>query len=152
LEALSSVKGLAHIGRWLAKAHAYPFYVLRSTFKAVFDDGLEDWKALLVMSVAANFAALSVVSLVSIGLQHRVLLPNGKQPFLMLWGTVYASLVFLNYYTLISGRKWSRFEREFQHRSKTMRFCGGVAVWACLILLVVAAYWTGSIAWKLPLI
>ena len=28
---------LAQIGRWLAKAHAYPFYVLRSTFKAVFD-------------------------------------------------------------------------------------------------------------------
>lgn len=28
------MQGLAQIGRWLAKAHAYPFYVLRSTFKA----------------------------------------------------------------------------------------------------------------------
>ena len=146
------MQGLAQIGRWLAKAHAYPFYILRSTFKAAFDDGLENWKALVVMSVAANFAALSVVSLVSIGLQHRVLLPGGKQAFMMLWGTTGVGLVILNYYTLISGNKWSRFERQFQHHSKTMRFCSGVAVWAGLILLVVAAYWTGSIAWKLPLI
>jgi len=73
LETLSPVQVLAQIGRWLAKAHVYPFYVLRSTFKAVWDDGLENWKALVVMSVAAGFAALTVVSLVSIGLQRRVL-------------------------------------------------------------------------------
>ena len=97
------MKGLAHIGRWLAKASAYPFYMLRSTFKAVSDDGLEDWKALVVMSVATGFAALTVVSLVSIDLQHRVLLPNGKQSFLMLCGPVGVGLVLLNYYTLISG-------------------------------------------------
>jgi hypothetical protein len=144
------MQGLAQIGRWLAKAHAYPFYVLRSTFKAAFDDGLENWKALVVMSVAAGFAALTVVSLVSIGLQHRVLLPGGKHAFMMLWGTVGLGLVILNYYTLISGSKWSRFEREFQHRSKVMRICGGVAVWVSLILIVVVTEWTGSIAWKLP--
>jgi hypothetical protein len=144
------MQGLAQIGRWLAKAHAYPFYVLRSTFKAAFDDGLENWKALVVMSVATGFVALTVVSLVSIGLQHRVLLPGGKQAFMMLWGTVGVGLVFLNYYTLISASKWSRFEREFQHRSKAMRICGGVAVWVCLIFLVAATEWTGSIAWRLP--
>jgi hypothetical protein len=144
------VKGLAHIGKWLAKAHAYPFYVMRSTFKAISGDGLEDWKALVVISVAAGFAALTVVSLVSIGLQHRVLLPEGKQSFMMLWGTVGVGLLVLNYYTLISDRRWSRFELEFQHGSKMMRFWGGATVWVSLIFLVAATEWTGWIASKLP--
>jgi len=124
--------------------------VLRSTFKAVSDDGLEDWKALLIMTVAMGFAALTVTNIVSIGLAHRVLLSNEKRQFMTLWGTLGLGLMLLNHYTLIYGRKWSRFEREFQHRSKAMRICGGVAVWVSLPLLVVAAQWTGSIAWKLP--
>jgi len=150
MQALSTVKGLAYIGRWLAKAHAYPFYVMRSTFKAISRDGLADWKSLVVMTVATGFAALTIVSLVSISLQHRVLLPDGKQPFMMLWGTVGVGLLVLNYYTLISGRKWSRFEREFKHGSKRMRFWGGATVWVCLIFLVVTTEWTGLIASKLP--
>jgi hypothetical protein len=28
--------------------------------------------------------------------------------------------------------------------------CRGVVVWVSLILIIVAAEWTGSIAWKLP--
>jgi len=138
------------VGRWLAKAHAYAFYVLRSTFKAVWDDGMEDWKALLFMTVAMGFAALTVTNLVSIGLEHRVLLSDEKRQFMMLWGPVYVGLTFLNHYTLMYSRKWSRFEREFQHHSKAMRICGGVAVWVSLLLLVVATLWTGSIASKLP--
>jgi hypothetical protein len=130
--------------------HAYTFYVLRSTFKAASDDGLEDWKALLFMTVAMDFAALTVTSIVSICLEHRVLPLDEKRQFMTLWGTVVLGLMFLNHYTLIYSRKWSRFEREFQHHSKAMRICGGVAVWVSLLLLVVATLWTGSIASKLP--
>jgi hypothetical protein len=134
----------------VGRAQALVFYALRSTFKWAWDDGLEDWKALLVMSVAMNFAAISVVNVISIALQRRVLLPDTKLLFVILWGTVGVGLVILNHYTLMYGRKWSRFEGEFRHAPKTVRMCAGVAVWVILILCVVTAEWTGSIAWKLP--
>jgi hypothetical protein len=140
----------AGLGRWLVKAHAYPFYVLRSTFKTVSTDGLEDWKALLVISVAMNFAAITVASIVSIAFQQRVLLPDTKQSFLMLWGTVIVGLLLINHYSLVYRGKWSQFEKEFQHLSKAARVGGSIAVWVSLILIVAAAEWTGSIAWKLP--
>jgi hypothetical protein len=40
----SSMKSIAYSGRWLAKVHAYMFYVFRSTFKRVWNDAWEDWK------------------------------------------------------------------------------------------------------------
>jgi hypothetical protein len=150
VDSLSSAIGLSAIGRWFAKAHAYWFYVTRSTFRTLSDDGLEDWKALLVVSVAMLFAALSGAATVSIALRHRVLLPDAKQPFMMLWGTIALSLTTINYFILVSRHKWSRFERDFQHHSKTTRLVGGVAVWLSMLLVVPAAEWTGSIAWKLP--
>ena len=141
---------LAAICLWLAKAHAYPFCVLRSTFKAMSDDGLEDWKALVFISVAMGFVALTATSIASIGFQHRVLLSDDKSTFMKLWGTVGLCLLAFNYYTLVSGRQWSRFEREFQHRSKATRLTGAILVWLSLILILVATEWSGSIAWKLP--
>ena len=144
------MKSIAHSGRWLAKVHAYVFYVLRSTFKRVWNDAWEEWKALLVISVATLFLAFTIASVVSICLQRRVLLPQSKSEFLTLWGGIGFSLVILNYYTLIFGRKWSQFAEEFEMRSKTNRLYGGVAVWVSLILIVAASEWIGSTAWKLP--
>lgn len=151
IQPLSSLmKSFAYTGRWLAKVHAYVFYVLRSTFRRVWNDAWEEWKALLVISVAALFLGFTIASIISICLQRRVLLPESKSEFLALWGGVGFSLVLLNYYTLIFGRKWSRFEEEFEMRSKTKRVCGVVAVWASMILIIAASEWTGSVAWKLP--
>jgi hypothetical protein len=144
------VKRITNIARWLAKLHAYAFFELRSTFKAVWNDGWEEWKALLLTSVATLSAGLTIASVISICLQRRVLLPQSRAEFVTLWGVVGLSVVILNYYTLVSGRKWSRFEREFECRPKMNRAIGGVAVWASLILIVAVTEWTGSIAWKLP--
>ena len=150
MDSLSSAMGLSFIGRWFARMHAYSFYVTRSTFKSLSNDGLEDWKALLVITVAMLFAALDGVAAVSIALQHRVLLPDAKQSFRMLWVTVTASVTVINYYTLVNRRRWSTFEREFQHRSKTTRLLGGFVVWASMILIAAAARWMLLIAWRLP--
>jgi hypothetical protein len=144
------MKGIAYSGRWLVKAHAFAFNVLRTTFKAAWNDGWEEWKALLVISVATLFAGLTIASTISIYLQRRVLLPQSKPEFLTLWGVVGLGLVIFNYYTLVFGRKWSQFEREFECRPKMNRVIGGVAVWVSLILIVAVTEWTGSIAWKLP--
>lgn len=138
------------IVRLLAKAHAYAFHVLRDAFETVSDDGLQEWKALVVISVGMGFAGVAIASVASIILQHRVLLPDAKGSFIMLWGTVGAGVAVFNYCTLISGRKWCRFEREFQKESKAARFWGGAAVWVGLILVLAATEWTASVAWKLP--
>jgi branched-subunit amino acid ABC-type transport system permease component len=150
MDSLSAASGVYAVWRTLAKAHAYWFCVTRSTFKALSDDGLEDWKALLVISVAMLFAALAGVATVSIALGHRVLLPDARQPFMMLWGSIVLSLVIMNYVTLIYRRRWSRFERGFRQPSSARWYLGGVAVWLSMILIVAAAEWTSSIARKLP--
>jgi branched-subunit amino acid ABC-type transport system permease component len=143
-------EGAASSWRWLAKVHAYVFYVLCSTFKKVWNDAWEEWKALLFISVGSAYLGITAVSIISICLQRRVLLPQSKSEFLTIWGGIGFSLVILNYYTLISGRKWSRFKEEFEMRSRTYRVCGSVAVWVSLVLIIAASEWTGSIAWKLP--
>jgi hypothetical protein len=143
-------EGIACSWRWLAKIHAYTFYVLRSTFKSAWNDGLEEWKALLFISVGTGFAGLTITSIISISLQRRVLLPQSKPEFLTLWGVIGFGLVSLNYYTLVLDHKWSRFEEQFKFRSKMNRVCGSVAVWVGLILIIAAAEWTGSLAWRLP--
>ena len=134
----------------LAKAHAFCFYVLRITFRTVSRDGLEDWKALVVLSVAMEFTLLMIVTIVSIYLEHPVLLPASKGSFLTMWGLIGAGLVLLNQVTLVAGRKWRRFEREFQNYSKAMRVGSGIALWFTVILLCLATFWTGSMAGKLP--
>lgn len=143
------VNGFAVVYRWLAKTHAYAFYVVRIGFKAAFDDGWEDWKALLVITVAMLFAAFTVTFLLSIGFQH-FLLPTSSERFLIVWGPITIGLAFTNYYALVADRKWVRFEAEFRHYSRTMLVWSGIAVWATLILFIVLAYWTGSIASKFP--
>jgi hypothetical protein len=137
-------------GTLFAKAHAYIFYALRSTAKSAWNDGLEDWKALVVMSLAMGFAALTLVCIVSISIRHRMFLPNAKLPFVALWSMVMIGFLVFNHYSLMFENKWSRFKGEFQHQSEATRTIGFISVWVSVILIMVAAEWAGSIAIKLP--
>ena len=150
MDSPSCAVGLSVIDRCFARTHAYSFCVTRNTFKALWDDGLEDWKALLVLTVAMLFAALDGVAAVSIALQHRVLLPDTKEHFRILWGTAAFSLTAINYFTLVNRRRWTRFEREFRHHPKASRLLGGFVVWASMILVAAVTRWMVPIAWKLP--
>lgn len=133
------------------KAHAYAFYVLRRTAKTVWDDGWSDWKAWVFLSVAMLFAGFALANAFSIAIQRRVLLAMyGQNSTMLVWLMISAGLLGLNYYFLIAGRKGWRFDREFQHHSKLARILGGVAVWVSLVAVVIVAFWTASIATKLP--
>lgn len=147
---ISTMESMTQEAGLFAKIQAYVFYVFRRTSKSAWNDGLEDWKALGVMSLAMGFLVLVVVSIISICLQHRVLLPSGKVPFVILWSAVMIGLLVFNHYSLVYERRWSRFEHEFQYQSNAMKVIGGITVWVTLILIVLAAEWTGSIAIKLP--
>src|SRR5476649_1670603 len=128
------MKSTTEKGMLFAKAHAYAFYVLRRTARSAWNDGLEDWKALGVMSLAMGFLILVIASIISICLQRRVL-PSGKVPFVTLWSVVTIGFLVFNHYSLVFERRWSRFEREFEHQSNVMRVIGSITVWVTLILI-----------------
>lgn len=133
-----------------AKGHAYVFYIFRRTAKSAWNDGLEDWKALFLMSLAMGFFLLIIVCTISIGLHHRVLLPKGKLPAGTLWSAIMIGFLIYNHHSLVFEHRWTRFEREFQLQSEAMKVFSAIALFSMLILIVATAEWTGSIAWKLP--
>ena len=59
---------LSTIGSKLARAHAFAFYAIRGTFQWIWDDGLQDWKALLFISLAMFFAGRFQVGSATIAL------------------------------------------------------------------------------------
>jgi archaellum biogenesis protein FlaJ (TadC family) len=143
------MRGFAEIARRFAKVHAYTFYVLRSTFKAILNDGWEDWKALLFISGAMVFPAIIVMNFASIALQHRIAHHYDRLIKSLLFGAAFG-ILFLNYYALMADRKWARFEHEFKRHSKSRRVFGHIAVWVGLIVIVAGTFLTRSIATKLP--
>jgi hypothetical protein len=138
------------MGNLSRKTYAFVFEVFRRTFKAIWNDGWQEWKALLVLSVGAGFALLAVAAIISIVVHRRILLPQSEPAFLTVWGSIGIGIVIFNYCNLMLDRKASHFEREFESLSKISRVYRCIAVWASLILIVAAGEWTGSIAWKLP--
>lgn len=144
------MKGTEHRGLSIVKAHAYVFYLLRSTAKAAWNDGFEDGKAVMVMTLAMLLVGITLACIVSILLKHRVFLPNTKLYFVGLWSGIMGGFLVLNQYSLIYKKKWRRFEHEFQLQPSTTRIAATIAVWVAVILIVAAAEWTGSIALKLP--
>ena len=69
-----------------------------------------------------------------------------------LWGGIGFAFGAGNYYTLVVGRRWSRFEHEFKRLSKTKRVLGGIGVWASVVLFVAAALWLWQVARSLPML
>jgi hypothetical protein len=114
------------------------------------DDGLEDSKAVFMMSLGTACFSIVVVSIVSIGLHHRFLLPNAKLPFVTLWGAVFLWWEIFYHYSLTHERKWARYERQFEHQSRLIRVLSDIGVWLTLFLLIVSAERAASIAWRLP--
>jgi hypothetical protein len=144
---IGDTQGLTDIARALARLHAYTFYVLRTTFKALFDDGLENWKALLVITAAMNFAAMIGVSALSIALGYEIV---PTEHFKMVWVSMGFALAFVNYYSLIERARWSRFEREFREHARAARVAGFVVVWVGVTLVCMFGPSVAIIAARLP--
>jgi len=138
-------------GMLYSKVQASIFYaLLRTTSKSAWNIGSADWIVLGIMSFAMALAVLTIACIVSIFFQHRVFLPAAKTPFVTLWGSVGIGLLIFNYYSLVFEGKWSRFKGEFQHLSEATRTIGSIVVWVSVILIVLAAQWAATIAFKLP--
>jgi hypothetical protein len=114
------------------------------------NDRLGEWQALLALSAATLFAVIDVVSLISILLGYRVLLPHSKGEFLSLWTSIGLSLYILNFKTLVSNRKWCRYEQEFQKYSNVYKVCVGVIFVICVVMLFETSLHAGWNAFQLP--
>lgn len=104
-----------------------------------------------MLSVAMLFATLTGALVGSIILQHR-LFSYDKSQFMTLWGGIAFAVGGGNYYALVVGRRWSRFEHEFKRLSNAKRVLGGIMVWVSLILFVAASLWLWQVARSLPVL
>ena len=102
-----------------------------------------------MITLSMLFAIIGLASTLSIWLHLRIL-PERKDGFMIGFTALTTVLIVVNYYALIAGRKWSRFEQEFRRGSSAVRLFGSMAVWACVVLLLVVGAWTASIAVRIP--
>lgn len=113
----------------LTKPYVYVFYVLRSWFKAMADDNLHDWKALVVLCFFQGAAIVSVETIVE-ELVGTYLFSNN-----LLFGAapLAIALGLLNYFFLLHDDRWRKFERCFRGYSMTMRRIGTLSVVLAMI-------------------
>lgn len=105
------------MGARLEKLYAFAFFQLRSFFRAVLDDGLEDWKALVILGGAEISALMAAVSIATVATGGRIALP--PEPMDLLAGlSVAVGLMVLNYRVLLLDKRWARFEAEFRRYSQ----------------------------------
>jgi hypothetical protein len=129
--------------KWLAKSHAYAFYALR---KGNYYKSLADWNSHLLISIAMEFCAITIVNLLSIELHRRIALARYKETGVMLfWLMLCAAIYGINYVSLMMNQRGSRFDREFQHYPRLWRIVGVTAVWGAFSLIIVVTFWIGSL-------
>jgi len=126
------------------KFYFYFFYRLRSWFKAMADDGLHDWKALLVVSFLLGAIVYSTANL-SGELTDRFLLGPGS---LLGPAPLAIGLGLLNYFLLLHKPRWRRYENEFNGHTTTQRRIGAIVV--ALAICGVAALFIVSVVMITP--
>jgi hypothetical protein len=131
------------------KWYAFVFYQLRAFFKRIYDDGLADWKALVVIGSAQLAAIMATMSIVAVCLQHRISTPSNTIDVLV-GLAVAAGLMMLNYRALLFEARWTRFEAEFKQYSVTVRCLSGLAIACFIVLIVIVALASAGAASRIP--
>jgi hypothetical protein len=130
-----------------ARAYAYAFFRLRNCARALSNDGLHDWKALLVISVVQIYVLLDAAFLSEVILRRRLFPSN--------WSVVVVPLAFglvaANYFALLYEERWRRYEDEFRSYSAKARRVGAIVIIAVIVLvllsLVVTFYAMSRVEW-----
>jgi hypothetical protein len=139
---------LGTVGRRIAKVHSYIFYVYRISFKAVLDDGWENEKAILIISMLMLSSALIIENLISLCV-HRLFIRGETLASKILIIAIAVGVTFFNVNTLISRGKWKECEREFQMQSNAAKVRGAIVVWIFSVLLLIATFYTAHFAREL---
>jgi len=121
--------------RSIRKLHAYAFYVGRTTNKIMGGKGTPDSAGMVLLAVAQTFIVLDVV----FGIRVALDLPTSTGAFGSFFVVgVIVSLAF-NYFTLLGGDQWRRFEHEFNHYSGDSLFIAAVVLFSLLAASILVA-------------
>lgn len=112
---------------WLA----FMYWELRSIARAISDDGLWDWKAIVTIVIFEILAIVGLTNATAVYLGRRLI--DKGSPFIFLVGFAVA---LVNTPAMMGKhRRWDRLSEEFETYSTPIRVVGGIAV----VLVVVGA-------------
>lgn len=105
---------------WLA----FMFWELRTIFAALYDDGLSDCKATVVIVVVEICAIVGLTNAAAVYLGRRLI--DTSSPFIFL--VAFAVALVNTPAVLGKHRRWNKFSTEFESYSAPIRIGGGIAV------------------------
>lgn len=126
----------------------FAYWTLRRIFRAIYDDGLDDFKAQVAVSVTDLLGAMTLLSLASLRVGHQIL-PSSKAGTVGLGLGLTGFIVVANYF-IFSKQKMVEFESEFRSYSVLARTIGGIVVVSFIVFVAAAAGLAGSAASRLP--
>ena len=132
-----------------ARFLAFAFYQLTSLFKAMGDDGLSTFKALVVILFAEMCLVIDVDCIASI-IIGRLLLPSSKQTMTVILVAILFATSSANYRWLVKNDNWARFKEEFDSYPIRKRIIGQAAIAGFVTLPFAGLLLLGSITRKLP--
>jgi hypothetical protein len=122
---------------WLLRGYSFVYWELSQFFKAIYDDGLAEWKAIAILGCAEVLIMMGVYGSISLVIGHRLL--HGTTWVSRLLGIVVALAVFAaNYGALLRNNRWRRFEEEFESFSRSSRVAGIIGIIGVLLGIVIA--------------
>jgi hypothetical protein len=129
----------------VSKLLAFALWQLRRLFAAISNDGLAEWKALVVLGCSEMAAVMLVFFGISIAIGHKLLV-NSDLPFYL------AAVVGLglSYFSFRKKSTWTRFETEFRSYSAVARVLGAMVVIIVIVSIAVAALFSAAAAHRLP--
>jgi hypothetical protein len=130
------------------KLLCFAYWILRRIFRAIIDDGLDNFKAHVFVAGAEMFAILTVMSSVDLLVGRRVMSTSRAGSAWLGYGL--ATVIVIANQSLFSKNRMARFESEFSGYSTRSRTIGGITVVSVMALLVVAAIFAGMAASRLP--
>jgi hypothetical protein len=133
----------------VARLLSFAFCQLRALFKAVSDDGWDDFKASIVLNALEIYFGFSIFNLISLILK-RNLLPLTRQWELVIVIGGGVAIAVANHYWFQHRKGWVRFEAEFKAYSARKLLLGRAALFAVVLLLVIGCAELASTVAQLP--
>jgi hypothetical protein len=132
----------------MIKGLAFAYWQLKGLFRAIYDDGFDDFKATVVIGVLQVWLCFTILGLLSIafGRNLSIILSRSGVPL----GLVIGVVVFApNYLFFMHWKSWARFEPEFKSYSTAARVLGWLMIVTVLGIDVVGLV-IGGVVSRLP--
>ena len=133
----------------LLKVFSFVYWELSQLFKAIYDDGFAEWKAMAILICAEIFVIMGVYGCISLLIGHRLLHATPLASRLV-GIVVVLAVVAANYGALLSNNRGYRFEAEFESYPRFVRVAGFIGIVGILLGIVVATLAALTAARHLP--